>query len=152
MTWNNLPNLAHAQQVNESHLDQIRENIEHLGSMKFGETALSALLAGTKAARLALGTYTGNGAATKAVTGVGFQPKFLLIYAATASAPPYGVWLKMSIDGTKARYIASVVYVDDAIISLDSDGFTVGDCTGIGSGLGNETNLNGTTYNYLALG
>jgi hypothetical protein len=48
MTWNSLPNLAHEQLVTETHMDQLRENIEHLGSMQVGVTALSAVAAGSR--------------------------------------------------------------------------------------------------------
>lgn len=46
MTWNSLPNLAHEQLVTETHMDQLRENIEHLGAMKVGASDLSSLASG----------------------------------------------------------------------------------------------------------
>jgi hypothetical protein len=48
MPWNSLTNLTTGQLVTETHLDQIRENIEHLGTMKAQGTALSALSASTE--------------------------------------------------------------------------------------------------------
>ena len=99
--------------------------------------------------KIATGTYTGNAAATQATTGVGFQPRLLIIdYPATAGTQ---MGIKNDQMGTKAKIIHSTsgYYEDDHIISLDSDGFTVGDGTG---GVANVMNVNAITYTYVCFG
>ena len=109
-------------------------------------------------ARIATGTYTGDAAASQAITGVGFTPKFLRISQQITSA---GI-------GSDQNWTTNVIIDDiaggtslhpsgddahdttkvDRIISLDADGFTVGD----GTGFANETNASAVVYNYLAIG
>ena len=97
--------------------------------------------------RMKVGTYTGDAAATKAITGVGFQPKFLVIYSQVAAR---AVGIKSSQDTTGAFVLvsnAASLYNDDQIISLDANGFTVGD----GSGTANRMNI-AEAYVYVAFG
>lgn len=86
--------------------------------------------------RMVTGTYTGNGAATQAITGVGFQPKLVMIYQQVAVTED--VYIKTDQDGTRTKFYdgggADWEWRDDMIISLDADGFTVGDGTGWPSG------------------
>lgn len=74
------------------------------------------------------GTYTGDGNATKALTGVGFKPKALRIFSRTTSGDGW----KTNQDGTYSwgGDANGYNYLEDGIISLDADGFTVGDGTG----------------------
>jgi hypothetical protein len=99
--------------------------------------------------RMKTGKYTGDAAATKAVTGVGFTPKFLMIYQQVDSK---NFTFKTDQDTTKAVVdqgnSSSLRYVADQIISFDTDGFTVGD----GTGSANYCNLNAVSYGYIALG
>ena len=116
----------------------------------------------TKMSRIHTAEYTGNGATSQGISGVGFSPKFVLINAKKTSA-----------DGTPEDY--SLVYstdivVDDVsggaawsaqqngsaidwaligsqIISMDSDRFTVDD-----GGTDKHPNKNSQVYNYLAIG
>lgn len=100
------------------------------------------------AAKIKTGNYTGDGNTTKGITGVGFQPKFLIIYPqVTQVNMPF---MKSSQDGTKTSYNtgSNTFYEDDYIISLDADGFTVGDGTGGSSA--NHCNINGRVYTYIA--
>ena len=96
--------------------------------------------------KLGVGTYQGDGAATLGVTGVGFLPKTITIYAQVDSYFAF----KSNVDGTGA-YInnATGAFTDDHVISLDADGFTVGDGT---VGPTNIFNVNGRTYTYIAFG
>jgi len=61
---------------------------------------------------------------------------------------------KTDQDGPYAQAInpgrAALDYEEDHIISLDSDGFTVGDGTGTSSG--NSFNYNGRGYSFICLG
>lgn len=96
---------------------------------------------------LATGSYAGDGAATQAIAGVGFQPKTVYIYQIAGPSPSEGY--KTDQDGLNAHayYQGGVdyCYSADLIISLDAGGFTVGD----GGAVGNLLNLVGNTYNYL---
>jgi len=109
------------------------------------------------ARNFAIGTYTGNAAATKAITGVGFRPTFVYIYAqATAGGVlTYGHAWKSTADATTYSavtyggpgYAQEYKYSNDTIRSLDADGFTVGDGTDASHV---PINYNGTSYAYIA--
>jgi hypothetical protein len=127
-------------------MDNIRENIEYLGdNVQIGGVSPKDFGGAISATRTAIGTYTGNGSAAQAITGIGFQPDFVYVYNQSSSLNPF---IKSDQDGTKAKHRANIHWEDDHLISLDSDGFTVGDGTG---GLGNNMNVNSTIYTYLAL-
>lgn len=104
------------------------------------------------------GTYTGNGGTTQAITGLGFKPRMVQVYRQNSSGGVVGgVFQKTDRDGsTNAITIIArntgidttyAVYSNDAIRSLDSDGFTVGDTTDNST---NHTNLSATTYTFIA--
>lgn len=120
------------------------------------DTFFASPLAEESICRLKTGTYTGDGATSQAITGVGFQPKYVKI------------WQKIISDGTAGRiYETTDTIIDDiaagaawfhtgagghtvesnTIISLDADGFTVDD-----NGADDPPNANGAAYNYLCLG
>lgn len=108
---------------------------------------------------IATGTYTGDGATSQGITGLGFQPKFVLITE------------RKTTDNSSLRFEADLFTTDvivddnaaggaitntsdlharfmtDAIISLDADGFSVDD-----DGADNDPNTNAIVYNFLALG
>jgi len=95
--------------------------------------------------RTKVGTYTGDGNNTQAITGLGFQPE--LVWAMEFNDNNNRA-LKTSAMGEFSLIIG---YEDemwrDSIISLDSDGFTVGDAS-----TGNANmNRSGQTYVYLAI-
>lgn len=110
-------------------------------------------------ARIATGSYTGDGATSLAITGVGFSPKFVLITQRLTSATSLGV---AGIGFTSTAIIddhANGMWVvfeggggvpatqTDGIISLDADGFTVDD-----AGADADPNSNTIVYNYVAIG
>lgn len=100
--------------------------------------------AGGGGATMAIGTYTGDGNATQAITGVGFQPEFLVTLR---REDVFGYdYFKSDQDTTSARATAGSAYKTDHIISLDADGFTVGD----GTGDANYANVNTKSYTYIA--
>lgn len=91
---------------------------------------------------MATGTYTGNGNATQAITGVGFQPRVVWIYPQEDAA-----WfIKTNQDGTKSK-ASYQRFEDDHIVSFDSNGFTVGDGTGSAA---NYMNVSGRNYTFIA--
>jgi len=100
---------------------------------------------------MATGTYTGDGNATQGITGVGFQPRVVQIYPQTFGAMT-GPCSKTDQDGLRTKFHdipgAQWHWVLDFIISLDADGFTVGD----GTGYGNVLNLAPIVYTYIAWG
>ena len=87
-----------------------------------------------------ISTYSGDNGATQGITGVGFQPTSVAAFAQDNGTLDYTI--KTSSDGVNAAIVQRRVYGADHIISLDADGFTVGD----GTGLGNVLNRNGITY------
>ena len=96
--------------------------------------------------QFATGTYTGDGAATQIIIGVGFQPKFVWIWRQVDIENDIPA-MKADVDGLFAELWLWNVghgYKTDMIISLDADGFTVGD----GTGYGNVLNTVGQTYTY----
>ena len=98
---------------------------------------------------VAVGNYTGDGAATQAIAGVGFQPRFLIVYKQAGGAVENKGY-KFDVDGAEANVwvsgLLSWYYSVDHIISLDADGFTVGD----GTGTVNTYNILGIAYTYIA--
>ena len=99
--------------------------------------------------RIKTGTYTGDGAATQAIVGVGFQPKLVIIHKQIPGQNVYDQGWKTSSDGINTMFVqadAGFRYGDDHIISLDADGFTVGD----GTGWANVFNINAIDYAYIA--
>lgn len=141
--------------ITETEWDKIKENFDHLAAMLFGASALSALTAGAQLSA-SIGTYTGDGAATKAITGVGFQPRYMVLYRQTGGTVAAFI-VKSNQDGSNNSLVViaagggglehSAAYNADAIRSLDADGFTVGDCTGLTS---NYTNISAAVYAYIA--
>lgn len=90
-----------------------------------------------KPGTLEIGSYTGNGSATRTVTGVGFSPEYLAVLTTTAAAPVE------TFEGMTGSYRFDTGAVStNQIKSLDATGFTVGsDAT---------VNASGTSYAYLA--
>lgn len=105
--------------------------------------------------QMVTGEYTGDGTATKAITGLGFQPKYLKIWESEAvsgtSIYVYETTAEIIADvagGGSVRHFSNTHQVfTDRIVSLDSDGFTVGDAD-----TSNHPNSNGQIYNYMAMG
>lgn len=87
------------------------------------------------------GSYVGDGNATKAITGVGFQPEAVLVKADHAS---YDGWIATStMDAGDAKELTgSNVLATGRINSLDADGFTLG--------TDDDANASGVTYYYIA--
>ena len=87
-----------------------------------------------------ISTYTGDGNATQAITGVGFQPNVLLI----GSEGAFEVnWKTDTVTNAADMNDFGTGQADDRIDSLDADGFTVD--------TDDSTNAVSTTYYYVAL-
>ncbi len=84
-----------------------------------------------------VGSYTGNGAATQGITGLGFQPESVLILPASAQTA-----VMRSAGMTTTFPLGSGTGTANQINSLDANGFTVGNSA--------ATNANGTAYHYVA--
>jgi hypothetical protein len=87
------------------------------------------------------GTYTGDGNATQAITGVGFEPSHLVIRDTNGNRVE-----RFGIGGDAAWKNNAASAAADLIVSLDADGFTVGD------GDTNLLNTNSATYYWAAWG
>jgi hypothetical protein len=86
-----------------------------------------------------VGTYTGNGGATQAVTSVGFQPDLVWTKRSTAVAPN---WRSVSMPVNSAQYFTATNQ------DLTGTFFTTLDATGFTVGLTN--NANAGVYYYVA--
>jgi len=99
--------------------------------------------------QMTTGTYTGDGNATQAIAGVGFQPTIVLICNSAGGIRGRGVrtdaendaYTSWDDDGNGSGYSV------DNVISLDADGFTVGDGTG---GFTDVFNVNAQLYTFIA--
>jgi hypothetical protein len=88
------------------------------------------------------GSYTGNGTAGHAITGLGFQPNFILIKGVT-SADNWFIFDSVRGDSVALNTnLSAAEYADTGVTSFDSDGFTLGSAAG--------GNRNGDTYIYMA--
>ena len=130
----------------EEYIDYLGEDMEKMYEASYHK--------GTNGAWVATGTYTGDGAESLAITGVGFTPKYVRIWEDNAGAAGnVEVFEKTDEHNTtySVRYqsgaASQIRQVDNAIISLDSDGFTVDDAAG-----DSHPNKNGQDYLYLAIG
>lgn len=119
------------------------------------------LITGTKTlgtTTLVTGTYTGDGATSQAITGLGVAPVYVRIWqraTATGSANACHETTDTIIDDNAsgmslaAQTVAgwTAALVTDAIIALGSDGFTVDD-----AGTDSDPNTNTRVYNFIAIG
>ena len=101
--------------------------------------------------QMATGRYHGDGTAAQAITGVGFQPRFVMIWVhATVSLDgPYAYGVKIDqFFGTFSFYVDGASRArPNQIISLDVDGFTVGD-----DGVVRHPNYDCVDYDWICLG
>ena len=91
------------------------------------------------------GQYTGDGQTSKAITGLGFQPKFVKIW--THATEDANAWVfekteDFATDRSVTHYTGYHLNRAGRLKSLDGDGFTVA----------GEANTNGQVYDYIAMG
>jgi len=85
--------------------------------------------------------YTGTGA-SNSVTGVGFQPSFVMVHANDTATGRAGAMRSSSLAGTSSQLFTATPNESAGITALQSDGLQVGTSTTV--------NNNGTTYDYVA--
>ena len=91
------------------------------------------------AMRQAVGHYTGNGGASKAIAGLGFQPEAILVKPANA---PSSFIATSTMTAGKAKVLSSAnASASNYVNSFDADGFTAG----------SSANARGIIYYYVAL-
>jgi len=109
---------------------------------KLGTAAVTAIKLATGFGRIKVSTFTGDGAGTQAITGVGFQPIFLAVLSLGTGY----LYIKTGdMAGGDAKNVTANNTASNVLVSLDADGFTVGL-------VASHMNVAGTTYYYLALG
>lgn len=93
-----------------------------------------------------IGSYTGTGNTSNSITGVGFQPRFVMLKRTNSTGgweiydSSRGEHKVLQAEGNYAEYN----YSTTGLTSFDSDGFTV-------EGTGTNYNASGSTYIYLAI-
>ncbi len=116
-------------------------------------TLTTTITGQTVAAKIATGTYSGDGETSQAITGVSFQVKALFVSIQEgndASATVLMFTSDVIVDDNAAGIaieVASALAEQNTVIALGADGFTVDDAGGDA-----HPNKNGVTYNYLAFG
>lgn len=111
---------------------------------------LDNLMTEAMVCRIKLGTYTGDGATSLAITGVGFAPKYVRIWVGDTAGAGKSVLEKMTGLGATLAFLdldGDTDIVDNAIIALGTDGFTVDD-----AGADSHPNKNTQAYIYMCLG
>lgn len=100
--------------------------------------------------RIKTGQYTGDGTISQAITGVGFQPKWVWIskdVTAQGTDTNEPTFFKSDQMSGEMAWSSVTAFYDNRLISLDADGFTVDD-----DGADEHPNKNGQGYVYMALG
>src|SRR5437867_6788 len=93
------------------------------------------------AGKMQVGSYAGNGADNRDITGVGFQPKYVLIKSSGKNA---ALHRPTSLSGDSALLFTAASNLANAIQALQADGFQVGtDLT---------ANASGSTYFWMVFG
>ncbi len=87
------------------------------------------------------GSYAGTGA-SKAVTGVGFSPRYAMVRANDTATARRGHQRSAATAGTGSQFFTNLADITTGIPSLNADGFSVGTDASV--------NANGPTYHYLA--
>lgn len=91
--------------------------------------------------KMATGSYIGNGEFLN-ISNIGFKPDLVII---KNSSNQYGVYKTSTMGGDSTAYFsAAVTNIQGAIISLNEDGFTLGNNTTV--------NVSGSTYHWQAFG
>ncbi len=87
---------------------------------------------------LKLGTYVGDGTDNRSITGVGFQP----VWVITLGDGDDSIFRPSSLSGDNSYNFYSTPKISNRIQALEADGFQIGS--------DNDVNETGTTYHYIA--
>jgi len=97
-------------------------------------------IAWAASSRVSTGSYTGNGADNRSISGIGFQPQMAWIKRSDAQA---SVWRPQIVSGDATLFWTATAAASDRIQALQADGFQVGTNA--------QVNTNLSTYYRLAL-
>ncbi len=112
----------------------------------------------TQNARIATGSYTGDGELLQEVTGVGFQVVFLILSLRVTGDSGLSnrgtdfTWTTMidnNANGSMVGWVGTerLENLIDGIIALDTDGFSIDDAD-----VNAHPNMNGEVYDFVAIG
>lgn len=114
------------------------------------------LIGGDAITKIKTGTYTGDGTTSKAITGIGFQPKMVTIWVHETSPAFSEIHTRMdqmytNMSAMHFEFDSATDHPhgmsDDHLISLDADGFTVDD-----NAADSHPNKLNQVYDYIAFG
>ena len=91
------------------------------------------------AGQLKVGTYTGNGADNRSITGIGFAPDYVMLLPESTSPP---VHRSSAMPGEMTFGVDAGIYATNTVQTLEADGFQVGTAA--------QANQGGVTYHYVA--
>ena len=91
--------------------------------------------------RIRTGTYVGDGNATQAITSLGFGPDMVIIFQSGYAGCEN--FAKTSDMGVNAQRLNGPGQIANVIISLDANGFTIGNASSINDNL--------IVYNFIAM-
>ena len=96
----------------------------------------------TPSARMKCGSYTGNGVNNREITGIGFQPDYVIVKRAGGTNDTDSSFVfRTKTMGTNESYVFCGSALTNGIKSFTSDGFTLG--------TDDRVNKNGETYHYI---
>jgi len=87
--------------------------------------------------------YTGNNTDNSSITGVGFQPEYVMVRANDTATARLGAHRPATLPGDNTLLYGAVVNAANSIQALQSDGFQIGTDTSV--------NANTVAYSYLAV-
>ncbi len=87
-------------------------------------------------------SYTGDGTSSRSVSGVGFQPDYVIVHANDTVTARTGLHRPTAVSGTSSLNFNAASNISNGITGLQSDGFLVGNNA--------ASNTSGVTYDYVA--
>lgn len=135
--------LAHVMPDFLFQLPEVYENMKHLLMMMENAPSFG---------KIKTGTYTGDGSISQGIAGIGFAPKYVRVFVhSTVNDSEQHSYEKLDQTWGEYNYrhggAAKHMVMDNQVISLDADGFTVDD-----EGSDFHPNKNNQAYDYLVLG
>lgn len=96
-------------------------------------STLSPLIRTAKAGSYSMqtGYYVGNGVASRAITGVGFQPEFIMIKSTTTAG--VAVFKTSAMPANNTAYMSATADNTAGNIAFNADGFTIGTLANVNS-------------------